>query len=1053
VTGCHADGDVQLAARLDSPKEMTPPEVGEGASQLYTCPKVAGQSARKPFASAPPAVAGGSGEIIINLDHLNLKPFLQHPSLERVQRAADSGNSSPTGLDVFGDSASSRWSNPEGSMKDNQLPADMSLYRLAVRAVMVAWENPLRNLVQRLQMADLLALCFAVEQPAHMDGLRRALAANRRVATELQARIAAFATGGGGGEPYPGEEDFAEAVAAKEWRAAEAAELRALLQKQQRLPAFNAALELGVLQGVDLKVKKRNDMMCLNPVADSNWHYVALEVASHDKKAAKAPERHTMSTPSASGQSPVWNCKCKPILMSREAPASLQMQVAISRPGYYDTSGTEASSKYSVGWTGLDLWEGGGKQPEMSYVVPVARTLSLVKKKKSSSWYTSSDAVPDDVKHLQAKGKPRGGVKMVIRFVPERRDVSSTASGSGSLAAMAACPSSKEAADNFQALLDRLWKCWASGIEPHHGSHTFSIEGDDSDQEAATAEMEFRAADSTAFQLDLSGESKSVMVGEASGRYYPGKPWLSILEAFVRLYRVRWVWKKLLITRRMLANWHLEPQYLQALRQLWEPIVEVARDGKLTRREGMLHVSCIKSIVKNCIAALELYHSAFSEERSVEQAVEGLRHLLALTALAIRYDTAADSLVEPLKIHVKRNVRRRMKAVLPKSSMSQGKIVTALQSAVSLAITSLRHDLQLAAGFPESLDLPLYTARLRYKQISHVMLQVFTGPGVVAYDKSVMALQDKLTQLHELMLDARISVPNDEPAGEEHVTLLAIDMLMGRSLLKWVRDIGLNMKDWVDGAVAADAGSGWTPVGNQARYTSSVVDLLRIFTEVVEQTKERMPELEEQSALHSEAYEKLQIGIHYVLRHFARVLEGHCLESIRQAQYARRQSLGSQEQAAKVEPETVIEMISGISQISEPCISSKVCMLLNNIETLQANADNLQERLYDAICGEPPQTDPDNVEDTLSEVSFLSTDEMGDDQDAVLRDMPAMDDQLQHADRGQFFLQAEEGASGNAERVSSHLTGLHVPLRLLAQLVWQASLLPLGLPWKLSGFN
>lgn len=64
--------------------------------------------------------------------------------------------------------------------------------------------------------------------------------------------------------------------------------------------------------------------------------------------------------------------------------------------------------------------------------------------------------------------------------------------------------------------------------------------------------------------------------------------------------------------------------------------------------------------------------------------------------------------------------------------------LAALREAIELATTSLRRDLELAGAFPESLDLPHFTARLRYKKLSDHMLHIFTGPGVVAYDHLVM---------------------------------------------------------------------------------------------------------------------------------------------------------------------------------------------------------------------------------------------------------------------------------------------------------------------------
>jgi hypothetical protein len=53
-------------------------------------------------------------------------------------------------------------------------------------------------------------------------------------------------------------------------------------------------------------------------------------------------------------------------------------------------------------------------------------------------------------------------------------------------------------------------------------------------------------------------------------------------------------------------------------------------------------------------------------------------------------------------------------------------------------------------------------------------------------------VQDKLYELHQLMIDAGLSVAvlAGEPAGSSHIRLLNMDKMFGRSLLKWIRDIG-----------------------------------------------------------------------------------------------------------------------------------------------------------------------------------------------------------------------------------------------------------------------
>lgn len=228
-----------------------------------------------------------------------------------------------------------------------------------------------------------------------------------------------------------------------------------------------------------------------------------------------------------------------------------------------------------------------------------------------------------------------------------------------------------------------------------------------------------------------------------------------------------------------------------------------------------------------------------------------MQTLLALACLGIRYDTKVELLVEPLKIHIRRNVHRRMKQTLPMAHMvrmicltcpmlipgmrgfasgpqDHKACIAALRRSIDQAIDRLEFDLDASAAFPRQLDLPLFTARLRYTLIADHMLRMFTGPGVLPYTTGVMVcghgpqtrlvpaspdfehfdesdsralricrpsqdMQDRMQDLHNLMTDANISATPLEATtedGRNYVDLLDINRVLGRSLLKWVRDIG-----------------------------------------------------------------------------------------------------------------------------------------------------------------------------------------------------------------------------------------------------------------------
>lgn len=56
----------------------------------------------------------------------------------------------------------------------------------------------------------------------------------------------------------------------------------------------------------------------------------------------------------------------------------------------------------------------------------------------------------------------------------------------------------------------------------------------------------------------------------------------------------------------------------------------------------------------------------------------------------------------------------------------------------------------------------------------------------------VQEVQDRMYELHQLMIDADVSVHflSGEEPGTGHVRLLNLHKIFGRSLLKWIRDIG-----------------------------------------------------------------------------------------------------------------------------------------------------------------------------------------------------------------------------------------------------------------------
>jgi len=263
----------------------------------------------------------------------------------------------------------------------------------------------------------------------------------------------------------------------------------------------------------------------------------------------------------------------------------------------------------------------------------------------------------------------------------------------------------------------------------------------------------------------------------------------------------------------------------------------------------------------------------------------------------------------------------------------------------------------------------------------------------VAYDHLVMGVQDGMYELHQLMIDAGVSVHflSGSQPGAAHIALLNLHKIFGRSLLKWIRDIGLNMKEWVDNAVRVDQTASWTPIGGRIFYSTSVVDLLRIFQDVAEKARERMPPMSEQATLHSDIYERLQASIHYVLRHYAEILEELCIAGLNKARRERHMEL--QEESQHAHPSTILRLLHTTTADSDggmdapaedPCVNRQLCVLLSNLHALQDNIPMVNKRMLEVVCGEKlareklgtamEDTLPgdEDFHDSLSELSFMS---------------------------------------------------------------------------------
>ncbi|KAL6754121.1 hypothetical protein V8C86DRAFT_385071 [Haematococcus lacustris] len=150
------------------------------------------------------------------------------------------------------------------------------LYTAVLRAVLLEWgpEAP-ATLEERLRGADALAPLFGLEAGQHEQLLCRALACNEQLGKELQVQKASLQQHQCGLQAA----DFSSQAAYTAWRHSALAEVQALQELQQRLPAFRGVLEVTVIQAQGLQAPKTGTtgfMCCVKPTFMELNPYVAL---------------------------------------------------------------------------------------------------------------------------------------------------------------------------------------------------------------------------------------------------------------------------------------------------------------------------------------------------------------------------------------------------------------------------------------------------------------------------------------------------------------------------------------------------------------------------------------------------------------------------------------------------------------------------------------------------------------------------------------------------------------------------------------------------------
>eukprot|EP00884_Botryococcus_braunii_P008545 jgi/Botrbrau1/17692/Bobra.0166s0116.1 len=350
---------------------------------------------------------------------------------------------------------------------------------------------------------------------------------------------------------------------------------------------------------------------------------------------------------------------------------------------------------------------------------------------------------------------------------------------------------------------------------------------------------------------------------DETGVLIPGDRWLYILRALAELLRIRPLEQHLEVIRLLVNTWNVkEPDLatLGLLARLLEPVAVAARENVLTLLEQDTLQTVSRSIVWRCLQSLEHYDTAFTPSDSVN----GLRTLLHLLGLIVRWDSDVGPLVGPLQVHLRRAARRQVEESMqpPRhQALTRGRQLHLLGAALQSAAEATEVDLVLQEAFPSAVHLPLVTARVRYANLAALLRQFFFTGDVLPYGEELHQLETALLNLHSLLLDEGLAsadklydpskrhpLESSQTWDDDLIQLIDLDALFLPSIEATIQALGPAAVEWLDRTIqSADSSKVWQPVSRttNALYAACVVDLYLILGSVVDGVLTK--------ALHSEA--------------------------------------------------------------------------------------------------------------------------------------------------------------------------------------------------------